>query len=297
MTAATLSDKKINRRIASRIYEQSNLFYRKIDRRQVSDAQPDFESLLDHGATAVDSSLPASQSLENDTLNVNISATGIAFTGQEPLKPGDHLLLRILLLSNMTVIMCCCRVIYCKPSNPYETDRYPYLIGAEFVNMTTEDSQLLHNHVDRKTKQKLVLNGSLLTMLTLILLNPLDTVHLAAVLGHHLFEIIGHAIYLLFEYMELGLDHVIEHTFHTELHTTQIIVFYTLVTAILIALYYLARNIIIPGCIRLTQHQRRYWSRKQASALYFWSEQTTMAKFKIIGISTAAIVAYVYFAT
>lgn len=292
MTATTLSDTKINRRIASRIYEQSNLFYRKIDRRQIGDAQPGFDSLLDH----TDSSLPASQSLENDTLNVNISATGIAFTGKEALKPGDHLLLRILLLSNMTVIMCSCRVIYCKPSNPYETDRYPYLIGAEFINMTAEDSQLLHNHVNRKTKQKLALNTSLLTLLTLILLNPLDTLHLAVVLGHHLFEIIGHSLYLVFEYLELGLDHVIEHFFHTDLHTTQIIVFYTLVTAILITLYYLVRHIIIPACIRLAQHQRRYWSRKQASALYFWNEQTALGKFKIIGISTAAIVAYVYFA-
>jgi hypothetical protein len=297
MTASTLSDKKINRRIASRIYEQSNLFYRKIDRSQIGVTQPSYDILLDGDAMLADSSLPASQSMENDTLNVNISASGIAFTSKEHLNAGDYLLLRILILSNMTVIMTCCRVIYCKPSNPYETDRYPYLIGAEFVNMTSEDRQLLNNHVSRKTKQKIALNGSLLTLLAIILLNPLDTLHLAITLSHHLVEILGHTLYLVFEYMELGLDHVIEHAFHTELHTTQIIVFYTLVTAILISLYYLGRLIIIPACIQFAHHQRLFWSRKQASMLYYWSEQTAVDKFKIIGISTAAIIAYVYFAS
>ncbi len=296
MTASTLSDNKINRRIAARIYEQSNLFYRKIDRKQFGESQPSFDTLLDNDeSTPADASLPASQSQENDTLNVNISATGIAFTSKEQLKPGDHLLLRILLLSNMTVIMCSCRVIYCKPSNPYETGHYPYLIGAEFINMTAEDSQLLHNHVSRKTKQRLTLIGSLLTLTTAILLNPLDTLHLVIALGHHLVEILGHAAYLIFEYLELWLDHVIEHAFHTDLHTTQVIVFYILLSCCLTALYFIGRT--LPAAyLRLANHQRRFWSRKRASMLYYWSEQSTANKLKIVGITSAVIFAYVYFA-
>lgn len=296
MTDSTLSEKKPNRRIAARIYEQSNLFYQKID--NSPQTQPSFGSLLQDSPSEMslppDHTLPASQSQENDTLNVNISATGIAFTCTEALQAGDRLLLRILLLSNMTVIMTSCRVVYCKASNPYETDRYPYLVGTEFINMTAEDNALLHQHVRRKQQQQWILNGSLLTLLTVILLYPLEVLHLAMELSHYLLEILLHGLYLGFEYSEMGLDHVIEHLFHTGLHQTQVIVFYILVSCALIALYFIARR--LPAlCMRAINQQLLFWSRKKASILYYWGEQTLVEKMRIIGLSCAVILGYFFF--
>lgn len=280
---------KPNRRLADRIYEHSNLFYRKIER---DGSESGFNQLLQ--ASTTDTSLPTSQSLEQDTLKVNLSATGIAFTSREALNPGDHLLLRILLLSNLTTIMTACRVVYCKPSNPYENDRYPFQIGGQFVNLSVEDSELLNRHVQRKRKQQLALNLSLLTMFSAILFYPLETLHLATALAHHLMEIVLHGLHLVFEYLEMSLDHVIEHLFHTGLHETQVIVFYTLLVFALTAMYFLGRK--LPAYLRgLINRQRLFWSRKQASARYFWSEQTPIDRIKIIGLSLAAISAYVYF--
>lgn len=294
MTASlALSQSKPNRRFAARIYEPSNLFYRKIAAAGSDQTLAGFEALL-QPATEADAALPPSQSQEQDTLNVNISASGIAFTGREALKPGDYLLLRILLLSNLTTIMASCRVVYCKPSNPYETDRYPFRIGAEFVNLTEQDRELLSRHVQRKRRRQLAWNLSLCSLIGAMLLEPLAALHLVLEVGHHLLELALEGLHLAFEYLEMGLDHVIEHLFHTEMHETQVIVFYTLVTIALTVLYFVGRK--LPGvCSRWFDRQRLFWSRKQSSAGYFWGEQTPAQKAKIIGLTLAAISGYVYF--
>ena len=58
-----------------------------------------------------------------------------------------------------------------------------------------------------------------------------------AELTHLLFEV----FHLLFEIVEVALDHLIEHLFHTELHQTQVIVFYILFTIGLYCAYRLWR--------------------------------------------------------
>jgi hypothetical protein len=59
------------------------------------------------------------------------------------------------------------------------------------------------------------------------------------VLIHLLIEFL-HASFELFEYT---LDQLIEHTFHTELHTTQVITFYLMLLIAALILYQLARLI------------------------------------------------------
>ncbi|WP_157204105.1 PilZ domain-containing protein [Methylomonas methanica] len=118
---AKVNGEKLNRRVAFRIYEQANLFYRKIDRDRHMQAPENFDALLsnsDLSDAAAPDALPDSQSRENDTLNVNISASGIAFTSKDSLQAGDYLMLRILLLSSMTAIMTCCKVVYCQTQQP-----------------------------------------------------------------------------------------------------------------------------------------------------------------------------------
>lgn len=301
MTTTEAIDPKPNRRAAFRIYEQSNLFYRKLDRSQAGSAELDFDDILEsfihpHAETAsLEASLPPSQSQENATLNVNISASGIAFTCQQQLEAGDYLMLRILLLSNMTVVMACCQVVYCKPSNPYEPDRYPYSIGARFVNMRPADTELLHEYIAKKRKQQWIVNGSLAALIAAVLVAPDQALALLSGLIHHLFEIVLHLLHLGFEYLEMGLDHVIEHLFHTGLHETQIIVFYVLVILGLIALYLIGRK--VPAtCKRWSNRWLLFWTRKYSSALYFWSQQSLTDKIKIVGIAVTAISAYLTFA-
>lgn len=301
MRTTQVNDKKSNRRVALRVYEQVNLFYQKIALSQLNETQLGFDTILNSFARSqtaerltVEPSFPYSQSQKNDTLNVNISSSGIAFTCKEELKAGHYLMLRIFLLSSMTVVMTCCKVVYCKLSNPYESNRYPYSIGAQFVNMTTEDSELLNRHVGRRKKQQFVVNGSIVALTIAILAAPVQALGLLVGLGHHLLKLFWHMLHLVFEYLEMGLDHVIEHLFHTGMHETQVIVFYVLVTFGLAALYFLW-PMALSAFVRLRKRLLLYWSRKKSSCLYFWGQQSLLDKIKIVGTGTAAIAGYIYF--
>lgn len=295
------NSKKSNRRVALRVYEKINLFYHKVNENQLGNAKSDFGSLLNsglvpksNGGSSLELSFPLSQSQENDTLNVNISASGIAFTCREELKAGDYLMLRILFLSSLTVVMTCCKVVYCKPSNPYESNRHPYTIGAQFINMAPADSELLARHVGNIKKQQLVANGSLIALTLGILAAPGEALHLVLELGHHLFEEVLHVLHLVFELLEMALDHVIEHHFHTDTHATQVIVFYILASIGLVALYFICRK-AYAGTKNLSNYLLLYGSRKKSSCLYFWGQQTYLDKIKIIGLGTTALVGYLYF--
>ena len=297
MRMAKLNEKKSNRRVALRVYEQVNLFYQKINTSQLNETQSGYDKIINkfnQSEIVGQTSFPNSQSQENDTLNINISSSGIAFTCKEELKADDYLMLRILFLSSMTVVMTCCKVVYCKPSNPFESNRHPYSIGAQFVNMTTEDGELLNKHVGKRKKQQLAVNV-LITIFTLaILVAPVEALGLLISLGHHLLEIFLHMLHLVFEYIEMGLDHVIEHHFHTDTHKTQVIVFYLLVTFGLVPLYFFGR-MASSTFVRLSKRLLLYWSRKKSSCLYFWDHQTMLDKIKIIGIGTSVIASYIYF--
>lgn len=298
---STTNDNKSNRRVALRVHEQVNLFYQKISLSQLNETQPGFNNILNSFAQSQTSSriteetsFPFSQSQENDTLNVNISTSGIAFTCQEELKNGDYLMLRILLLSSMTVVMTCCKVVYCRPSNPYESNRYPYAIGAQFVNLTAEDSELLNAHVGKRKKQQLIVNGSIAAFTLAFISAPVQALGLLMDIGHHALEILLHILHLAFEFLEIGLDHFIEHQFHTDLHETQVIVFYVLITCGLIALYFLGRMALF-AVVRWSKGLFLYWSRKKSSCLYFWGQQSLVNKIKIVGIGTTAIAGYIFF--
>ena len=294
---AKANGKARNRRTAFRIYEQANLFYRKIDPEAPAESRDSFDDMLIRPAppkpAAVEAVLPNSQSLENDTLNVNISASGIAFTSQEKLYAGDYLLLRILLLSSMTVVMTSCQVVYCKPSNPYENDRYPYLIGARFVNLADADAALLLGYIEKKQKQQSIGNGVLLALAVAVLAMPGQALGLLMGLLHHLIEVVLHVAHLGFEVLESNLDHIAEHTFHTDTHETQVIVFYTIMSFAALGLYLLWRW-VPPVLRRWLNSLAGYWQRKKASTLYFWGERSLEEKIKLVGITLAVIVGYGY---
>lgn len=91
---------------------------------------------------------------ENETRNVNISASGIAFNCEELLEAGNYLELKLLLTPSIAVIVTYGRVVYCKNSTAND-DRYPYFVGVDFIDMKDESKELLIKYVVKKQLQQI----------------------------------------------------------------------------------------------------------------------------------------------
>jgi len=293
--AMTLTNKNTaNRRRASRIYEQADLFYQKISN-ETDDAKPSNSSdgvnlLAEEGAQQA----PESQSQENETLNVNISATGISFTCKEELQAGEHLVVRILLLSSMTVITVSCEVVYCKPSNPFENDRYPFLIGGRFINIREVDTELLEQHIRRKKFQRYPLQALLAMVMIATIEAPDVILELMVGITEFIAEFAVESAFILYEIVSMYLDHAVEAIFHTKIHDTQLISFY-LMWVVGIAAGLLMSKKIVVFCKNLFFKWQIYFYRKKASAKYYWHEKSLMHKTGVIGGSIAVFLTYVMF--
>lgn len=306
--------KNKNRRVSFRIYDEVNLFYQKIDETLLTEPQPASDDILkasswptDIERVSQDSALllpklekilpddmtPGLHFDENETLNVNISASGMAFNCEDALKEGDYLAIRILLVSSMVTIVTYCKVVYCKNSNPYEGQQ-PYLVGAHFINMTDEDRELLVKHVAKKRLQQTWIRGVILAAVMAIIVAPDVVFGSLFELLHFMLEHFLEFIHLTFEFIESNLDKLVEHLFETDLHQTQVIVFYIIASFVLYSLYRLWRA-VPPFCRQFKKNQIAYWSRKKASLLYYWREQSLFNKIKLVVISVAAITCYIFF--
>jgi hypothetical protein len=91
---------------------------------------------------------------ESDTRNVNISATGMAFNCEEALQEGDHLEIKMMLVSSMVVIVTYGRVVY-RINSPSADGQYPYFVGVDFINMKDENRELLIKYVVKKQLQQI----------------------------------------------------------------------------------------------------------------------------------------------
>ena len=287
--------KKSNRRRAFRIYEQVNLFYHQIDPIQEGESSPEFKNLIDSGVkyqessnnaseavSSFESELPDSHSQENDSLNVNISSSGLSFTSKDELKAGDYLMIRMFLLSSHSVVMACCKVVYSRPSNPYEENRYPYLVGVEFVNLQQEAKELLDSHVKKKRSRRLFVNGLLSIFVISILAMPDLAYELLLGVFDFVFEYFVETVHLAHELFEYNLDHLIEHFFHTGLQETQTIVFYMQIIFLLVFLYAVLRK-VPAACRHFLSYCRKFYHRKKSSLLYLWGEQSMWYKIGLVG--------------
>jgi hypothetical protein len=293
-----------NRRSAFRIYEQVNLFYHKIEYNQNGKTKPDFNNITDNVTQSLDKSppisneaaspedfLPESHSQENDTLNVNISASGISFTCKEELIPGDYLVIRLLLLSSMTVITAYCKVVHFKLSNPFEINQYPYLVGARFVNLKSDDKELLNRHINKRRTRHFIADGLFVSLIMLILAIPDVILDLLVQLSSFLFDNFIGTIHLFYELIEYSLDHLVEQVFHTSLHETELIAFYIQVVLGFVGLYILLR-IITSAYKKSARCCRVFFHRKKLSVLYYWGEQSLLYKFGMISTGIITIFCY-----
>ena len=299
MDLSPTNKKTINRRRAFRIYEQADLFYHKIETSQENDVELNFNHIIDRAVPSsstnsisseepsFEQSLPDSNSGENDTLNVNISSTGISFTSKEELVPGDYIVIRVLLLSSMTVIMTCCKVVYIKPSNPFEKEQYPHTIGASFVNLKQEDEELLKKHISKRRTRRLIVNGLIFAFFITVIQVPDLVFELLTGLLSFLLDEIIELTHLLHELFEYSLDLIVEHTFHTDPRSTQSIVFYTQVIFAIAISYPLSRT-ILSVCKNSFNGCCLFCSRKKSSLFYRWGQQTLLYKLGMItlGITT-----------
>lgn len=297
--------KNKNRRVSFRIYEEVDLFYQKIDEKQATEPRSALENIfykplfsIDTGKVfqdlpAPERNLPDLSSNEHETCDVNISESGMAFYCIEAFKEGDYLAFKILLPASMATIMACGKVVNCKDSNPYESHE-PYQVRVSFIEMEDEGRELLGKYVNKIRWQHIAVNVLILFAVITVVSAPDMVFGLVLELIHFLFEHLLEFIHIVFELIESNLDHLVEHFFETDVHQTQIIVFYIIMSFVFYGLYRLWR-VVPPFFRRCKNNLIAYCLRKKASLQYYWGEQTLFDKCKLVVISVAAITAYVLF--
>ncbi|WP_367154392.1 PilZ domain-containing protein [Methylomonas sp. HYX-M1] len=278
--------KTINRRLAYRVYDQAHLIFSKLE--QEPEQLPPAVSAYPPIPV-----LPNSKAKENDTLRVNISSNGVAFTCEQPLYPGDMLRVRIFLLSTQTSIVTCCRVIYCKPSNPFELDRYPYTVGAQFVNLATGDREVLLRYVRRHQRFQWLRRSLLSACLLIVLLFPIDTADYLYSVAEIAIESLIDLALATYESSQFHLYKAIERTLATDSRQTEMLLFYLTLLAGLTLGYLIWRT--LPGKLADAFYRLGcYLTRKKSSLAYAWSEQSALDKAKIIAVGLLSVGGYAF---
>jgi hypothetical protein len=305
--------KSKNRRGYFRIYDEVNLSYKKVDEKWVTDQHPILDNALNDHSFSTDSEsvpqdpvsslprlerdLPDLEFKEHESHNVNISVSGMAFKCNDALNEGDFLVIKISLASSMAVIVTYSQVVYCKDLQSDDSPNdspHPYFVGTHFINMNHDDRALLIKHMDKKRVLQNWFNGIILVAVIIALAIPDVVFGLLLEFAHFLLELFLHILHLSFEFIELSLDHLVEHFFETDLHQTQVIVFYVILSFAIYGLYLLWGK-APPFYRRFKQNLFTAYAFKKASWLFFWREQSLVNKIKIVGIAVAAIACYVFF--
>lgn len=126
--------------------------------------------------------------------------------------------------------------------------------------------------MDENTKF-MAINGSILVGVLSLIVFPDVLFGLFFQLLHLLMEF----THILFEFVESTLDHLVEHLFHTDLHQTQVIVFYILLTAALAGLYGLWRT--VPRvCLRTKNRLLDFWIWEKSTTYLYWLRLTAAQK-------------------
>ena len=132
---------------------------------------------------------------------------------------------------------------------------------------------------DRKILYSLAVIG-----IVIIMIMPDVVIGLLFELVHLIFEL----LFILFEWVESTLDKLVEHLLHTELHQTQIIVFYLIVGIAVFPLYYLWR-MLLRLFFRLKETLLAAWMLYKTRATLYWQDLSLIDKIKLIVITGGAI--------
>jgi len=96
-------------------------------------------------------------------------------------------------------------------------------------------------------------------------------------------------IHIMYEWFELGIEHAVEHLFHTSRHDSQIITFYILMLIASLLMYWLWR--VLPRLYtQFVQFVHQAWKRRKAECAAYWMSLTLGNKLRLF--STAAGIVY-----
>ncbi|WP_445371155.1 hypothetical protein ACH518_18540 [Methylomonas sp. HW2-6] len=116
------------------------------------------------------------------------------------------------------------------------------------------------------------------------------TIDLVFSVAHFLFEM----LHLAFEWFELGIEHAVEHTFHTTRHGSQIITFYILLALGGSALYALWKA--LPRIQRrLKQALMNAWVRRKTECELYWQSLTLQNKLGLLSTLLGAVYLSTFF--
>jgi len=108
------------------------------------------------------------------------------------------------------------------------------------------------------------------------------------VLVHFFFELLFHLADISFEWIETLLDNIVEHLFHTDLHETQIIVFYLMVGIVVFPLYYLGR-MLLRLFFQLKETSHAAWTLYKTRTSFYWQNLSLIGKIEFIVFILGAI--------
>jgi len=105
---------------------------------------------------------------------------------------------------------------------------------------------------------------------------------------HFFFELLFHLADITFEWIETLLDKIVETSFHTELHETQIIVFYLMVGIVAITLFYFGR-MLLRFFFQLTEASHAVWTQNKIRIVFYWQNLSLVGKIRFIVIIIGAV--------
>jgi hypothetical protein len=109
-----------------------------------------------------------------------------------------------------------------------------------------------------------------------------------------LLHLLVELVHMLFEFIEVNLDRLVEHIFETDVHQTQVIVFYLMLSIAFVGLYYLWT--LLPRVYRQSKESLlTVWLEQKTLAFLYWRDLSLTNKIKLAALSTAGIYFIVFF--
>jgi hypothetical protein len=139
--------------------------------------------------------------------------------------------------------------------------------------------------MDEKTKF-LAINSAILAVILVLMLFPDVLFGLFFELLHLLLEF----AHILFEFVESTLDHLVEHLFETDLHATQVVVFYIIMSVAFFGIAGLWQA-LRRACIRGKDNLFAFWAWEKSTCSIYWLGLTVVQKISLF--LTLAIGLYV----
>jgi len=128
----------------------------------------------------------------------------------------------------------------------------------------------------------------------IIIVMPGEVIGLLFELLHILWELFVELLDILFEGTESGLDHIVEHLFETDLHTTQVIVFYIMMSVAALIAYRL--YLLLPKLYyRLRENLLAAWVWHKTRIRLYWQSLTLINKIKFVAMAIGMAYAVVFF--